>query len=93
MIMEKEIQITQEQKNKVDRFIELIEQLSELAKQYPKVYSLLHSQLMPLPTWDEEKRILLPRETLKYKAIAEMYVADEEKEILTKKNVKHLIKN
>ena len=80
-----EIKITQEQKNKVDRYIELVEQLAEVKKEYPAVYTLLYNQLMPMSSWDDERRTVLPREVLKYKAVAEIFVQDEEFKVKAKK--------
>ena len=74
--MEKDINITQEQENLAERYIGLFEQLVELKKQYPVVFSFLKQTYVP--EFISEKKPMPPVKAIRHKVVADIYLTDEQ---------------
>ena len=87
--MSKEFEITPEHKEIVDKHISLMERVSEFRDTYPNLYYLLSSQLIKSSRdWDQNQKVILPREVLRYKAIAQLLTDEVELSEKVKKELK-----
>ena len=72
------MKVTQQQENKVDSYIQLMEQVRDFRETYPKLYGILRTEVLwPDTSRDRKEKKYLPKELIRYKALWE-YITDLE---------------